>query len=246
MKEVINLRGITLLAGYILSLPGIALALTIHEYFKALTSFRLGDSYPRLRGRLSADPKKHFEPIGFLFMLLYGYGWGMPVNTSDTYYKDKKFGALITYTVPSLINLLFAFTFFITLLTVKQLAYTLGYDMPLNSRGFAQSLMIAGGFAYSSGNSLSAGPIVTIITCTIYQIIYMFVKCNLSVAFINLIPIYPLDGSAILEHCLPPEYRYKFGQYKGILFPILILLFIFGFVNAIFDPVIDLLLRSVK
>jgi len=245
-RDVVDrMRGLEL-ANYVLALPGIVFALTIHEYFKASISYRLGDPYPKLHGRLHFKYRSHFEPIGFLLMLLYGYGWGKPVITSDTYYKDKKSGALITYAAPIFINMLFAFTFFIILLAVKQLSYTLGCSLPLGSQGFIQSIRTVGGLGYGIGNIFSAQPAIIILTGVLYQIIYLFVRCNLSVALINLIPIYPLDGAALLENYLPPEYRYKFGQYKGILLPVLLLLFIFGFVNALLDPVILFLLKAVQ
>ena len=239
------MRGL-ILADYILALPGIAFALSIHEYFKALVSFRLGDPYPKLHGRLRANPKNHFEPIGFLLMLLYGYGWGLPVNTSSTYYKDKKTGILITYTAPSLINLIFAFAFFVLLLAIKQISYTLGLVLPLNSQGFAQSLRTINAFGYSLNNIFSREPIILFLSGTLYQIIFLFVKYNLSAALVNLIPIYPLDGSAILENYLPGEKKYKYNQYKSFLLAILIFLFISGFVNTLFDPVIHSLIRPIQ
>ena len=240
------MRGIIILADYILALPGIALALTIHGYFQASISRKLGDPYPKLHGRLRASPRKHLELTGFLLMLLYGYGWGMPVTTSDTYYKNKKLGKLITYAAPSLINLLFAFTFFVFLLVIKQLFYALSLDLPLSSQGFAHSLQTINAIGFTAENLFSMKSALFIVSGSIYQILFMFVKYNLAAAFINLIPIYPLDGFAILENYLPAEYRYKYSQYKNILLLILLLLFISGFINALFDPVVHFLLRAIQ
>jgi len=242
MKEMCQMRGLTLI-NYILALPGIAFALTIHEYFKALVSFRLGDPYPKLHGRLRANPKIHIEPIGFLLMLLYGYGWGLPVNTSRTYYKDKKMGTLITYTAPSLVNLLFAFAFFVLLLSAKEVSYAMGLGLPLNSQGFAQSVQT---IAASGYNLLSPGPIISFLTGTLYQIVYLFIRYNLSAAIVNLIPVYPLDGSFLLENFLSGENRCKLGLYKRTLLILLLFLFMSGFINALFDPIIYALLRPIN
>ena len=231
---------------YVLALPGIALALTIHEYFKAVVSYRLGDPYPKLHGRMRGNLKNHLEPIGFLFMLLYGYGWGLPANTTNTYYKDRKTGTLITYTAPTLINLLFAFAFFMALLAIKQISYSLGLVLPLNSHGFDQGIQTIGALGYSLKDIFTREPLILFITGTLYQIFFIFVRCNLSVAFINLIPIYPLDGAAILENYLTGETKYKYVQYKSILLLILIFLFISGFINALFDPLILSLMRPIQ
>jgi Zn-dependent protease len=238
------MRGIVL-ANYILALPGIVFAVAIHEYFKASISYRLGDPYPKLHGRLRFSPLRHLEPIGFLLMLLYGYGWGKPVATSDTYYKDRKRGAVLTYAAPSFINLLAAFAVFILLLAAKNIAFSLGCSLPLSSQGFALGLQTIAGLGYTGNAVFSAQPALLVATGTLYQIGYMFVRYNVAIAFINLIPIYPLDGSAILEAFLPPAYRYKFGEYKSILVPILLLLFIVGFVNAAFDPLLRMILQAI-
>jgi len=69
-----------------LSLPaliGIAVALvvgiTFHECSHALVADQLGDHRPRALGRVSLNPLRHLDPLGALFFLLAGFGWGKPV-----------------------------------------------------------------------------------------------------------------------------------------------------------------------
>ena len=87
----------------------ILITLTLHEFSRALTSTILGDKKPKKDGRLTLNPIKHFEPIGFILCFASGFGWGKPVETTALYYKNRKAGTLITALVPSLINLLVAF-----------------------------------------------------------------------------------------------------------------------------------------
>ncbi len=89
----------------------VALAITAHEFIKAAASTVLGDTMPKKNGRLTINPLKHLDPIGFIFMIAYGYGWANPVQTSSTYYRDRKKGTLITYILPSVFNLLLAVCF---------------------------------------------------------------------------------------------------------------------------------------
>ncbi len=77
----------------------------IHEASKAFISAKLGDPLPKRDGRLTLNPLKHIEPIGLIIMTVWGFGWGNPVETASIYYKDRKKGTLLTYTIPSLINL---------------------------------------------------------------------------------------------------------------------------------------------
>lgn len=90
----------------LVSIPAIFIATTAHEFTRAAVSSALGDNYPKSQGRLTLNPFKHFEPIGFL-LLLYsgGFGWGRPVDTSVLYYKNRKRDTLLTAILPSVVNL---------------------------------------------------------------------------------------------------------------------------------------------
>ena len=75
----------------LLGIPGIIVATTVHEFTRALLSTIFGDNYPKSKGRVTLNPVKHFEPIGFLMMFYSGgFGWGKPVETSALYYKNRK------------------------------------------------------------------------------------------------------------------------------------------------------------
>ena len=65
------------------ALVGIAVALvvgiTFHEFSHAVVADQLGDHRPRALGRVSLNPLRHLDPLGALFFLLAGFGWGKPV-----------------------------------------------------------------------------------------------------------------------------------------------------------------------
>lgn len=90
----------------LVSIPSILVATTAHEFTRAAVSCALGDNYPKSDGRLTLNPFRHFEPIGFL-LLFYsgGFGWGKPVETSALYYKHRKRDTLLTAILPSVVNL---------------------------------------------------------------------------------------------------------------------------------------------
>lgn len=60
-------------------LPGIILGLTVHEYAHTLVALRLGDDTAQQSGRLTLNPLRHIDPIGFIFLLVAGFGWAKPV-----------------------------------------------------------------------------------------------------------------------------------------------------------------------
>jgi Zn-dependent protease len=62
------------------SIPGILLGLTVHEFFHAWTAYKLGDATAKDQGRLTLNPLKHIDPIGFLFIVFARFGWAKPVQ----------------------------------------------------------------------------------------------------------------------------------------------------------------------
>ncbi|GLC31476.1 metalloprotease [Clostridium omnivorum] len=76
----------------ILLIPGILIGFTFHEYAHAIMADKLGDKTPRFQGRLTLNPFVHIDPIGFIMIILIGFGWAKPVETNPSafkkYYKD--------------------------------------------------------------------------------------------------------------------------------------------------------------
>ncbi|MDR2767768.1 MAG: site-2 protease family protein [Treponema sp.] len=64
----------------LVSIPGIIIGFTIHEYCHALAAYKLGDYSARDDGRLTLDPVKHIDPVGLLFIIIAGFGWAKPVQ----------------------------------------------------------------------------------------------------------------------------------------------------------------------
>lgn len=93
---------------FVLEAITIIIVTTLFEYMKAFLSTIQGDTVPKSMGKLTLNPVKHFEPIGFLLFLYSGYGWANPVETSSRSYKDKKTGTIITYLVPIIVFIILA------------------------------------------------------------------------------------------------------------------------------------------
>lgn len=71
----------------LISIPGILIAITFHEFAHAKTADILGDDTPRYEGRLSLNPLDHIDPIGFIMLLFAGFGWGKPVHVNPRNYN---------------------------------------------------------------------------------------------------------------------------------------------------------------
>lgn len=72
----------------ILIIPAILIGLTFHEYAHAFVADKLGDKTPKFQGRLTLNPIVHIDIIGFIMILLIGFGWAKPVETNPGAYKN--------------------------------------------------------------------------------------------------------------------------------------------------------------
>lgn len=72
------------------TIPAILIGFTVHEFFHAFTAFKLGDTTAREQGRLTLNPLKHIDLMGFIFVIFAGFGWAKPVQFSPAQLKHPK------------------------------------------------------------------------------------------------------------------------------------------------------------
>ncbi|WP_294387269.1 site-2 protease family protein [uncultured Clostridium sp.] len=94
------------LLGVILKIPAILIAFTAQGYAKALVADKLGDKTPRFQGRLTLNPAAHIDLIGFIMILIAGFGWTKPLNTNPSAYKRGYKDAIKVSIAAPLANLL--------------------------------------------------------------------------------------------------------------------------------------------
>ena len=75
---------------FLLSVPIIILILSVHEYAHGFVASKLGDTTAESLGRLTLNPLKHIDPIGFLMFLLVGVGYAKPVPINSRYFKKPR------------------------------------------------------------------------------------------------------------------------------------------------------------
>ena len=74
----------------IISIPGILIAFSVHEYAHAKMAYKLGDSTPKFQGRLTLNPIAHVDIIGFLMILIMHFGWAKPVEINKKAFKNPR------------------------------------------------------------------------------------------------------------------------------------------------------------
>ncbi len=71
-------------------LPGIILGLTVHEASHALVAHMCGDSTSRDQGRITLNPLKHIDPLGFILLMVAGFGWAKPVQFTEQNLRNPR------------------------------------------------------------------------------------------------------------------------------------------------------------
>lgn len=83
-----------------------------HEFAHAAVAVANGDPTPKLNGRLSLNPLRHFDPLGFVMCALVGFGWARPVPINSANFKNYKVGLFTTAIAGVVTNYIIAFIFY--------------------------------------------------------------------------------------------------------------------------------------
>ena len=87
------------------------LCLTVHETCHGLAAYALGDPTAKRQHRLSFNPLRHIDWLGFASMLIVGFGWAKPVPVDMRYFKKPKQGMALTALAGPVSNFLMAILF---------------------------------------------------------------------------------------------------------------------------------------
>lgn len=111
----------------LLTLPGVLIAITFHEYAHAWAATKLGDDTPESQGRLNLNPLSHIDPVGFILLLFAGFGWGKPVQINPRNF-DRKYsltaGEAIVAAAGPIMNFILAIVFTFVYCAIYKFAYS--------------------------------------------------------------------------------------------------------------------------
>jgi len=195
-------------------------AITIHEAAHALVANYFGDTTAKMLGRLSINPIRHIDPLG-------------------------------TILIPLLVGVLTQFQF----------VFGWAKPVPINIRLFKKPLR-------DTAIVASAGPISNLIMAILWAACYKIaiildpyssnialfmlltakagININLVFAFLNLIPIPPLDGSKIITVLLTPKQADNYLKLERYGFLILLALIFTNTLSLFLNPPILMSINLLK
>jgi Zn-dependent protease len=205
----------------------------VHEFMHAWTAYRLGDSTARWEGRVSLDPRVHFDQTGGLILILTAavgaltgggllFGWAKPTPVNPMNLRHGRRGhALVAFAGPAS-----------NLVTAAAVAVPLRFI-----EGDLDRLLY-----------VRQTPLLDLA----YSVLILLLGLNIVLFLFNLLPVPPLDGWSVVKGIVPASMAYRMReievQYANII-PVLflgvvIVLFVSGgtFLGPLINGLADLLL----
>lgn len=216
---------------FVIIYPMLLFSLSCHEAAHAWMANRYGDPTARLLGRISLNPIKHIDWIGTFLLPVIGLlngisliGWAKPVPVNMYNLRDPRKDEIWISASGPITNLILASIFASIVWILHYMVEDAKYHMFKSFNLFLVKAVIP-------SDPLGIAGIVLILG----------VMMNLTLAFFNLIPVPPLDGSGIVRGLLPEKSIAKFDSFSRYGFIIIILLLITGALRILLYPVIYIL-----
>jgi Zn-dependent protease len=194
----------------------------VHEFCHAWAALKLGDSTARWQGRLTLNPRVHFDPVGGTMLLItallssgswfFGYARPTPVNPMNL--SGGRRGEAWVAAAGPLSNLVMAAI----------------VSIPL--RILLQDLSVLQGLPERAQQMIVLVP-------------YYFVVINVFLFIFNLLPVPPLDGWKVLGGLVPSNIAWQMRdleQRYAMFIPIVFLVLILFAGSRIIGPIADAIL----
>ncbi len=185
---------------WIIQLPILFFSIMFHEVSHGLVALRNGDDTAKLEGRLNFNPVSHIDPVGTLILPLACLLAGIP---------------MIGWAKPVPVN-----------------PNLLGNDRWALVRvaliGPVSNLALSLACALLIKVLISLPPFMPGLMTAMVEALLFGVVCNLFLAFFNLIPIHPLDGSKVLSGVLPLRHRLSYERHAPYGFMIILAMVYIG------------------
>jgi Zn-dependent protease len=198
----------------IILIPAILLALTVHEFAHAWVAWKMGDNTARDLGRVSLNPFVHLDIMGTIVMVLTGFiGWAKPVPIDPRNFKNGVKDMALVAVAGPRANILTASLFIGTILIAFSNDAFVDRVIPDN------------------------------IAIPLFSFIGRSLVLNIAFAFLNLIPVPPLDGFNVISMFLPPNAIMFCLRYR-MFFMIALILFVWkGPFASILQSILNMVFR---
>jgi Zn-dependent protease len=176
-------------------------SIILHEISHGWVALAFGDDTAKRAGRLTLNPIPHIDPVGTIvvpvIMALSGIGF-------------------LGWAKPVPVN-------------VGRLRSPRNQTVLVSLAGPFTNVVLAtiAGIVLVAGHGMyEFGPNVVSFKSTLYEVLFYFGLVNIGLAVFNMIPVPPLDGSAVVERLIPRSWWPAYLRYRQYTMPLLLMLVI--------------------
>lgn len=185
---------------WILQIPPLFFSIIVHEFMHGYAAYRKGDDTAYLSGRLTLNPLPHIDPVGTILLPALAAFSNMP---------------FIGWAKPVPVNPYRMNNPRYDMVWVAAAGPVSNLTLAFFSAILLKILIVSGLFHFSF-----FAPLLSMMAMMIY--------INIALAFFNLIPVYPLDGSQIALGLLPYKFLTVYERHIPYGFYIIIFLALTG------------------
>lgn len=207
-----------------ISILPVLLGMILHEIAHGWMAWKMGDPTAKILGRLTLNPIPHLDPLGTLFFVVtafvsraggvpFIFGWAKPVPIDPRRFRNFRQGMILVSIAGAAANLLVAFIFTVLTQLIFVFRIVRPSTIPLTGQSFLLDMCFIG----------------------------IYINCTL--AWFNLMPIPPLDGSKVLGSLMPPQMARTYFSVERYGMILVLLLFVSGIMPKIMWPLIEITVR---
>ena len=193
----------------------LVVAVILHESSHGVAAYWFGDDTAKRAGRLTLNPIPHVDPFGSIILPAMGalaglpiFGYAKPVPVNASRMRRPRRDIIFVSLAGPACNLILMA---LAALATKWLLHS-GSGLASTFDGDSSNLLV--------------------------EIVFYFALVNLLLGLFNLLPIPPLDGSAVLERFIPEQHLptwYRVRPY-GMLAVFVIVFWMPGLIETILSP----------
>ena len=188
-----------------MQLPILFFSIMVHEISHGLVALRNGDDTAKRAGRLTFNPLAHVDPLGSVLL---------PAFCLFTHLPMVGWAKPVPVNPSHLTDRRWALLRVALVGPVSNLALSLTAALLFR--------LVAGLPAFFPG-----------FQATLLNALLFAVSVNIFLAFFNLVPVYPLDGSKVMSGLLPLKYRLRYERHAPYGVMIILFLISFGLIKVL-------------
>jgi len=142
-----------------------------HEFAHAYVAYKNGDPTAKVRGRMTLNPLKHLDPVGYVLCAAAGFGWAKPVPIDPYNFRKYKKGMFTTAIAGVVVNYFVAFLAYLIVVLIWR------FFTPL----------------------AAASTVVYYVYLFFETTFFLIFAYSLYSVVFNLLPLVPLDGFRLVE-----------------------------------------------